>query len=719
MTERYSICGYTRISVDLEEDRDNTSIENQKAIIEDYVRRHFPGSTLDLYADRDRSGYTFSQREQYQRMRQKLMAHQYDILIVKDLSRFSRRNSYGQVELETLRDAGIRFIAIGDNVDIPTNDDWFRVQFYFLINEMPVTDTSRKVRGVIKRRQEEGRWICSVPYGYVITNTKTMTFEVDEPSAQIVRQVFDLYNSGWGYKRIANYLTAQHIPTPRAVEAARMQSRGDPCHLHPREAWNAATIYGILDNDFYIGTLRQGKYTRKKINGEDERRDEADHLVFEHNHEPIVAADVFARTRELRKNRTRTNFRGERKYRTDYSGLLFCGDCGSPMFSMSRKDLKPAYVCGAYHKRGLSGCTSHHIRMDVLDDMVRSYIGRVRETSADMTEYLQKCIREEEERDDRTDTEKAAATLEEQLRQLQAELKATKAQKIRDALRHPEDAELLDETYDALEKDLANRITGVRNQMTLNSGKAGAMRKAAHIARTVDGVFGSILQKETPDRSDLHLLLDRITVFEDRVEIALKSDVDAILRCSETPPLTLPVCQRSTNHTKCLTACAVAGNTAISPNIVCEGDPLEIYTDADGEVIFKKYSPIGELSTQTKQFAEVLNRSTNLPILIADRDRIIACAGMPKREVLDRRVSAEVEELMEKRMPYVAAVDNERIAPVDGISRHAGAIYPIIGAGDVSGAVILMLHENGSTPTQTETKLTQVAASFLGKQMEE
>lgn len=88
MKETFSICGYTRISVDLEEDRDNTSIENQKAIIEDYVREYFPGSTLDLYVDRDRSGYTFSQREQYQVMRSKMLSHKYDILIVKDLSRF-------------------------------------------------------------------------------------------------------------------------------------------------------------------------------------------------------------------------------------------------------------------------------------------------------------------------------------------------------------------------------------------------------------------------------------------------------------------------------------------------------------------------------------------------------------------------------------------------------------------------------------------------------
>ena len=115
-------------------------------IIEDYVKRTFPGSSLDMFVDRDRSGYTFDQREQYQIMRRLMLRHQYDILIVKDLSRFSRRNGQGLVELEYLRDAGIRIIAIGDNIDYPTNDDWLRIQIYFFMNEMPVTDTSKKVR---------------------------------------------------------------------------------------------------------------------------------------------------------------------------------------------------------------------------------------------------------------------------------------------------------------------------------------------------------------------------------------------------------------------------------------------------------------------------------------------------------------------------------------------------------------------------------------------
>ena len=221
-------------------------------------------------------------------MRRKLFSNQYDILIVKDLSRFSRRNGAGLVELEALRDIGIRIIAIGDNIDYPTNDDWLRIQIYFFMNEMPVTDTSKKVRNVIRRRQQDGKWNCSVPYGYVITNSKTMAFEVEPTEAVVVQKVFELYNQGWGYKRIANYLTDRHIPTPRMNERARKEARGEECHIKAKPQWSIATIQGILTNDFYIGTLRQGKYTRKKINGQDIKCDESNHIIFLKNHEPII-----------------------------------------------------------------------------------------------------------------------------------------------------------------------------------------------------------------------------------------------------------------------------------------------------------------------------------------------------------------------------------------------------------------------------------------------
>ena len=150
-----------------------------------------------------------------------------------------------------------------------------------------------------------------------------------------------------------------------------------------------------------------------------------------------------------------------------------------------------------------------------------------------------------------------------------------------------------------------------------------------------------------------------------------------------------------------------------------EGDPLEIYTDTDGEVIFKKYSPIGELSNLTAQYAEVLYKGANLPVVITDRDRVISCSGISKKEVMDRRVSAALEGIMEKRSGFISSQDGEHLRPVEGLDRDAGIAFPIIGAGDVLGAVVLLMNENATPPSQTEAKLAQVAASFLGRQMEE
>ena len=248
MTEIFDIAGYTRISFedDEEKEKDNTSIENQKAIIEDFVRRKFPGSRLTFYEDRDRSGYTFESREDYQRMRKAMMAHKIDILVVKDFSRFSRRNSRGLVELEDLRDAGIRIISIGDNIDYPNDDDWLKIQFQFLINEMPVTDTSKKVRNVIRRRQEDGKWICAAPYGYIINMRQE--FEVVPTEADVVRTVFRLYNEeGWGYKRIANHLTEQGIPTPRMSEKQRMDAIGKENKIKAKPEWIMLDNMSVAD----------------------------------------------------------------------------------------------------------------------------------------------------------------------------------------------------------------------------------------------------------------------------------------------------------------------------------------------------------------------------------------------------------------------------------------------------------------------------------------
>ena len=529
MTEHIAIAGYCRISVDEELDRDNVSIENQKAIITDFVKHRFPDSTLTFYEDRDRSGYTFEQREGYQAMRHGLMDHRYDVLIVKDFSRFSRRNSRGLVELEDLRDAGVRIISIGDGIDFPNDDDWLKIQFQFLINEMPVTDTSKKVRNVIKRRQADGQWICAAPYGYRISKYKE--FEIVPTEADIVRLIFNLYNNeGWGYKRISNYLTEQGVPTPRMSEQMRKEAEGEACKRIAKATWAIVTVQGILDNDFYIGTLRQGKYTRVKINGKEVKRNDGEHVVIENHHQAIIDYRTFATTRALREKRTRSHYRGIKKYDNFYSGYLVCGDCGAPMFSMSRNDLQPAYTCGTYHRRGLAGCTSHHIRVDKLDELLKKYVRKVKECSAEMLAKLNEDLRQEES--NVVETEQSADHLAEILEDLREELKATKRQRIRDILKHPDQESLLEETYDELESDLQKRMEGLTHQIDLLSDKRNTMIQVNRAAKTAMDVFDDILNKEKLERNDLELLVDEIRVFEDRLELKLQPDVDSILQCS-------------------------------------------------------------------------------------------------------------------------------------------------------------------------------------------
>ena len=741
MIINYRIAAYTRISVDTELDKDNTSIENQKAIIEDYCKIHFPTSTVDYFEDRDHSGYTFEQRPDYWlRLRPKLLRGEYDILIVKDLSRFSRRTGKGLAEFEDLAEHDIRIIAIGDGVDYYQDhtDDWMKIKLYFFVNEMPVTDASRKVSDVIASRQAKGEWICSVPYGYVITNSKKMTFEVDEAAAEVVRTIFKLYIDGYGYKRIANHLTDQNIPTPRMREKARKEAAGDEYKGKVKEQWSIVTVSEILCNDFYIGTLRERKFRRKKINGADVELDKSEHIVFENHHEPIVDYRVFATAQEMLKQRSTNHYRGVKKYDNTYSGFMFCGDCGSPMFAMSRKDLAEAYTCGTYHVRGLAGCTSHHVRADFLDNMLKQYVKRVRDNSASMLRILEEMLSHEQQTTDSGMV--AAEELRAQIDAEREELKILTRQKIRDMARHKDNAQVMEETYDALIEEANNRIEGLTNQLAMVADTTNTIVKVNRVARSVIEIFDDIIKKDKLDKHTLHLIIDRIIIYEDNIEIKLQADVDELLRTgtiehiknneeSEVPvnfnsdtenieisteDYSAVVAQRARNQR----------DKVFRVNVISDGDPLEIYTDREGEVIFKKYSPIGELTTFAAQYADTLYKTCGIAVLICDRDAVVAVGGVSKKEYLDKALSKALEDIMQGRSLYrYGSKENEgKIYPTDEEgSAFISCAMPIISEGDVIGCALSLCEEGKrreSAEAEVETKLITAAASFLGKQME-
>ena len=650
-------------------------------------------------------------------MRKGLMSHQYDILIVKDFSRFSRRNSRGLVELEDLRDAGVRIISIGDGIDFPNDDDWLKIQFQFLINEMPVTDTSKKVRNVIKRRQADGEWLCAAPYGYIVG--KRREFEIVPTEADIVRKIFDLYNNdGWGYKRIANYLTDQGVPTPRMSEQMRKEADGQEYKRQVKAAWAIVTVQGILDNDFYIGTLRQGKYTRAKINGKDIKRDDGEHIVIENHHQPIIDYRTFATTMALREKRTRSNYRGVKINDNVYSGFLQCGDCGSPMFSMSRSDLKPAYTCGTYHRRGLKGCTSHHIRVDRLDDLLKSYVQKLMENSAAMIEQLNRDLAREN--DDIAETEQSADHLAEVLDELMEEMKVTKRQRIREIMKKPEKEAEIEATYDELEEELQKKIDGLNHQIDLLSDKRNTVIKVNRAAKTALEVFADILAKEKLDRNDLELIIDRVLVFEDHLEIKLQRDIDSLLRCGtlgEAANFNSGI--ENSLHCRFVQSADKRPDKVFDVNVVYDGDPLEIYTSKEGEVIFKKYSLMGGVDEFASQICETLSKSTGATVAVTDRDSIIAAAGSARRDLIGKRISAQLEQIMEDRGIYQTSPNERSVFVTESLDRYCATIAaPIISEGDALGLVLFVGSEGDTNVGETEYKLAQTIASFLGKHME-
>ena len=151
-----------------------------------------------------------------------------------------------------------------------------------------------------------------------------------------------------------------------------------------------------------------------------------------------------------------------------------------------------------------------------------------------------------------------------------------------------------------------------------------------------------------------------------------------------------------------------------------EGDPLEIYTDHEGEVIFKKYSPIGELAQFAAQYAETLFKTCGLAVAICDRDAVIAAAGVPKKDYLERSLTPEAEAAIEARQLY-SSRSGDGFSLIEG-GHPVGCLMPIITDGDLTGCVAsfrLDGDSKASVSSDMEAKLIQTAAGFLGKQLEE
>ena len=386
---------YPRLSHEDELQGESNSISNQKRILEAFAKQN--GFTnLRWYTDDGFSGANF-QRPGFQAMLADIEAGKVGTVIVKDMSRLGR--NYLQVGFYTemlFPQKGVRFIAVNDNVDSANggmDNDFTPLRNLF--NEWLVRDTSKKIKAVKRAKGMSGKPVTSKPvYGYLMDEDEN--YLVDEETAPVVQQIYQLCLAGNGPTKIARMLTEQQIPTPGTLEYRRT---GSTRRYHPGYEckWATNTVVHILENREYTGCLVNFKTekpsykTKHSVENPIEKQ-----AIFENHHEPIIDTQMWERVQELRKQRKRPNRYDEVGL---FSGILFCADCGSVLYQQRYQNAtrkQDCYICGSYKKRTVD-CTAHFIRTDLLTAGVTDNLRKVTSYAAKHEARFMKLLIEQNE----------------------------------------------------------------------------------------------------------------------------------------------------------------------------------------------------------------------------------------------------------------------------------------------------------------------------------
>lgn len=364
---------YCRLSRDDELAGESNSITNQKSILSKYAKEN-NFQNIKFFVDDGYSGTTFT-RPAFMEIMELAENGKIGTIIVKDHSRLGRnRLIVGQLLEEDFVKLNIRYIAIMDNIDSSQGlNDFLPIQDWF--NEMHAKNTSQKVRAVLKNKGESGISLANnVPYGYKKDEIDKTKWLVDESSAEIVKEIFNLFIQGHGTFEIARILRERKVLTPSEYNTSINRNSNNQEYQYK---WCGTTVAGILDRQEYIGDTVNFKSTTRSY--KDKTRinlPKEDRRIFKNTHEPIIDEYTWNIAKQLRNNRKKRAKSGKKSI---FSGLLFCNDCGKKMYFQSPVvDLrnKDHYRCSSY-KHDTSACTSHYISDDALQSIVLENIQRV------------------------------------------------------------------------------------------------------------------------------------------------------------------------------------------------------------------------------------------------------------------------------------------------------------------------------------------------------
>lgn len=365
----WNIAIYTRVSTDKEEQSESISaqIQSLKKWISDKSQKDKNDiyNIKKIYEDQGFSGSNF-ERDSFKKMKEDIECGKINMVVTRDLSRFARNYIVAGYYLEDyFKKKGIRFISTLDNVDTIYEVDDI-VPFKNILNEMYIKDCSKRTRDGLKQRMIRGSSIASKPpYGYNFEKKYKDDFKditlipANDGTADIVKEIFNLYLEGWGMAKIATYLNKKGVDPPSARIKNFSKSKFG--------LWSNNTIRYILTNPKYAGIMVQGRWKKVSYKIKMVKPTVKEEWIIGRKFKGIISKECFDRVQELMKKRSK-NFRYKKGKIHLFSGILKCNECGG---SMTYRSKYKGYKC-LNSQKGNGVCTAHSIKEEYLIQIIKN-----------------------------------------------------------------------------------------------------------------------------------------------------------------------------------------------------------------------------------------------------------------------------------------------------------------------------------------------------------
>ncbi len=374
---------YARISVETERKREADTIGNQLQLLKDYISEHTDLTIYDIYSDDDISGTDFI-RPEFSRMMNDLRDGKIDCIIVKDLSRLGRNylesGEYIEMVFPFFR---CRFISVTDHFDTKYQQADISVQLKNMANEMYAKDISRKICSTMHSIQKQGKFAGSrAPYGYLIDPQDKHQLIIDEETAPIVKQLFELLAEGNTVHYVATSMNERGVPSPGRILYDRGIAKTD--HFK-NSKWYMQTVKRILQDEVYLGWMVSGKNrSTYHIDGQKGSRPvpRDEWIITKGTHEPIITETLFNKVQEyfvrMKQEHGQTAVYNSKSKKTSiFKGHLRCGECGQAMFLRNKKGHGKTtawYYCALHENYNSSYCVKKAVKKEDVETIALKLI---------------------------------------------------------------------------------------------------------------------------------------------------------------------------------------------------------------------------------------------------------------------------------------------------------------------------------------------------------